>query len=62
MLVHPGVGNYSGTSVNALLYHFQAHQPPLLQGNKADRPGLVHARIGKDTSGPDPNAKKMIMQ
>lgn len=50
LVVHPGVGNYSGTLVNALLYHFQAHQLPLLQGNKADRPGLVH-RIDKDTSG-----------
>lgn len=50
LVVHPGVGNNTGTLVNALLYHFQQHQLPLLQGNKEDRPGLVH-RIDKDTSG-----------
>jgi 23S rRNA pseudouridine1911/1915/1917 synthase len=50
LVVHPGVGNTSGTLVNGLLYHFQKQQLPLLKGNKADRPGLVH-RIDKDTSG-----------
>lgn len=50
LVVHPGTGNTSGTLVNALLYHFQKQQLPLLQGNKEDRPGLVH-RIDKDTSG-----------
>lgn len=50
LVVHPGVGNHSGTLVNALLYHFQQKKLPLLQGNKEDRPGLVH-RIDKDTSG-----------
>ena len=45
MVVHPGHGNYSGTLVNALAYHFQ--NLPL---NSSDRPGLVH-RIDKDTSG-----------
>lgn len=47
MVVHPGSGNYSGTLVNALSYHFQ--QLPNLQGNE-NRPGLVH-RIDKNTSG-----------
>lgn len=48
MVVHPGYGNYSGTLVNALLYHFKnlssAHH-----GNEP-RPGLVH-RLDKDTTG-----------
>ena len=47
MVVHPGFNNYSGTLVNALVYHFQ--QLPQLPGNEG-RPGLVH-RIDKDTSG-----------
>ncbi len=47
MVVHPGSGNYSGTLVNALSYHFQ--QLPNLTGNE-NRPGLVH-RIDKNTSG-----------
>lgn len=50
LVVHPGVGNYTGTLVNALLFHFQQHQLPVMKGNSADRPGLVH-RIDKDTSG-----------
>ena len=45
LVVHPGHGNYSGTLVNALLYHFQN-----LPNNSSNRPGLVH-RIDKDTSG-----------
>jgi 23S rRNA pseudouridine1911/1915/1917 synthase len=47
MVVHPGYNNYTGTLVNALVYHFQ--QLPTLPGNDG-RPGLVH-RIDKDTSG-----------
>lgn len=47
MVVHPAHGNYTGTLVNALVYHFQ--QLPTSQ-NGAGRPGLVH-RIDKDTSG-----------
>jgi 23S rRNA pseudouridine1911/1915/1917 synthase len=50
LVVHPGTGNTTGTLVNALMYHFQNQKLPLLQGNKEDRPGLVH-RIDKDTSG-----------
>ncbi len=45
MVVHPGHGNYSGTMINALVYHFEN-----LPKNSSDRPGLVH-RIDKDTSG-----------
>ncbi|GAA4418413.1 RluA family pseudouridine synthase [Nibrella viscosa] len=47
MVVHPAHGNWSGTVVNALVYHFQ-HLPTSQNG--AARPGLVH-RIDKDTSG-----------
>ncbi|WP_069660510.1 RluA family pseudouridine synthase [Arcticibacter eurypsychrophilus] len=47
MVVHPGFNNYSGTLVNALVFHFK--QLPQLPGNDG-RPGLVH-RIDKDTSG-----------
>lgn len=47
MVVHPGYGNWNGTLVNALVYHFK--QLPELPGNDG-RPGLVH-RIDKDTSG-----------
>ena len=46
MTVHPASGNYTGTLVNALLYHLDA-----LSGiNGAIRPGIVH-RLDKDTSG-----------
>lgn len=45
MVVHPGHGNYSGTLINALTYHFDN-----LPTNSNERPGLVH-RIDKDTSG-----------
>ncbi|MCH7409731.1 RluA family pseudouridine synthase [Belliella sp. DSM 111904] len=47
MVVHPAHGNWTGTLVNALAYHFK--QLPELPGNSG-RPGLVH-RIDKDTSG-----------
>ncbi|NBB18737.1 RluA family pseudouridine synthase [Runella sp. CRIBMP] len=47
MVVHPAYGNWSGTVVNALVYHFQ-HLPTGRNGEA--RPGLVH-RIDKDTSG-----------
>jgi 23S rRNA pseudouridine1911/1915/1917 synthase len=45
MVVHPGHGNYSGTLINALVFHFDN-----LPNNSSNRPGLVH-RIDKDTSG-----------
>ena len=45
MVVHPGHGNYSGTLVNGLIYHFDN-----LPKNSNERPGLIH-RIDKDTSG-----------
>lgn len=46
MVVHPSAGHYSGTLVNALLWHCKD-----LSGiNGVERPGVVH-RIDKDTSG-----------
>jgi 23S rRNA pseudouridine1911/1915/1917 synthase len=44
-VVHPGHGNYTGTLINGLIYHFDQ-----LPKNSNNRPGLVH-RIDKDTSG-----------
>ena len=46
MVVHPANGNYSGTLVNALMYHCNK----LSHVNGDVRPGIVH-RIDKDTSG-----------
>lgn len=45
MVVHPGFGNFSGTLLNAMLYHFQN-----LPKNSDARPGLVH-RLDKNTTG-----------
>lgn len=60
LVVHPGYGNYSGTLVNALVYHFQnlpvsktINIPESTEYGKqqaALRPGLIH-RLDKDTSG-----------
>ena len=47
LVVHPGHGNYHGTLVNALAYHFKDN--PNYDVNDP-RMGLVH-RIDKDTSG-----------
>ncbi len=46
MVVHPAPGHYTGTLVNALLYHAAS----LSSINGVIRPGIVH-RIDKDTSG-----------
>ncbi|MEM9548219.1 MAG: RluA family pseudouridine synthase [Bacteroidota bacterium] len=50
LVVHPGVGNWTGTLVNGLVHYLQSKDLPVMEGNLADRPGLVH-RIDKDTSG-----------
>ncbi|MBR4726377.1 MAG: RluA family pseudouridine synthase [Clostridia bacterium] len=47
MVVHPAPGNYSGTLVNALLWHCAGRLSSI---NGVVRPGIVH-RIDKDTSG-----------
>ena len=46
MVVHPGYGNYTGTLVNALIYHFQQSE----KNDENVKPFLVH-RIDKNTSG-----------
>ncbi|MGZ4034741.1 MAG: RluA family pseudouridine synthase [Bacteroidia bacterium] len=60
MVVHPGYGNYKGTLVNALVYHFQqlpvSNYGATVEATKKSkeqailRPGLVH-RLDKNTSG-----------
>lgn len=47
MVVHPAAGNYTGTLVNALLFHCGSSLSAI---NGVVRPGIVH-RIDKDTSG-----------
>ncbi len=47
MVVHPAPGNYTGTLVNALMYHCKGNLSGI---NGVLRPGIVH-RIDKDTSG-----------
>ena len=44
LVVHPAAGNWNGTLVNGLLYHFNN------LSDKGIRPGIVH-RLDKDTSG-----------
>lgn len=58
LVVHPAYGNYTGTLVNALTYHFQGKQDA--DGNPL-RPLLVH-RIDKNTSGIMIIAKSEIAQ
>ncbi len=47
MVVHPAAGHYSGTLVNAVLYHCKGELSGI---NGIMRPGIVH-RIDKDTTG-----------
>ena len=47
MVVHPAVGNYTGTLVNAVMFHCGERLSSI---NGVIRPGIVH-RIDKDTSG-----------
>ncbi len=52
LVVHPAPGNYTGTLVNALLYHYgslpSSGAGP--EGDERERAGIVH-RLDKDTSG-----------
>lgn len=54
MVVHPAAGNWSGTLVNALLFHWRAQGINAFSADgaspEAARPGIVH-RLDKDTSG-----------
>lgn len=47
MVVHPAPGHYSGTLVNAIMYHCKDNLSTI---NGVMRPGIVH-RIDKDTTG-----------
>ena len=64
MVVHPAKGNWSGTLVNALQFHFREH---LSRENGGFRAGIVH-RLDKDTSGviliakDDPTHRELGMQ
>ena len=49
MVVHPGVGNFSGTLLNGVVYHLQ-QQNPNIDEEKLPRFGMVH-RIDKNTTG-----------
>lgn len=57
MVVHPAVGHWSGTFVNALLFHCRG----TLSENDTLRPGIVH-RLDKDTSGLIIAAKTSLAQ
>lgn len=56
MVTHPAAGNWSGTLVNALLYHWGQKSIHEIKDGKVSeilanrRPGIVH-RLDKDTSG-----------
>lgn len=50
LVVHPGVGNYHGTLVNALAHYLGNSDLPVMEGDPPNRIGLVH-RIDKNTSG-----------
>ncbi len=56
MVTHPACGNWNGTLVNALLFHWGRQSVPQLKEGSASeilerrRPGIVH-RLDKDTSG-----------
>jgi 16S rRNA U516 pseudouridylate synthase RsuA-like enzyme len=52
MVVHAGPGHETGTLVNAVLHYLgiSAGEMPVLPGNDATRPGIVH-RLDRDTSG-----------
>jgi len=54
LVVHPAAGNWSGTLLNGLLFHY-----PAIVG--VPRAGIVH-RLDKDTSGLMAVAKTLIVQ
>jgi 23S rRNA pseudouridine1911/1915/1917 synthase len=50
IVVHPAPGNFTGTLVNALLYHYGSLPSAGPPGTERERAGIVH-RLDKDTSG-----------
>lgn len=61
MVVHPGTGNWTGTFVNALLYHCKQLYEESQRDPGGLRPGIVH-RLDKDTSGVLLAAKTSLAQ
>ena len=65
MVTHPACGNWNGTLVNALLFHWGRQAIKELKEGEASadkilanrRPGIVH-RLDKETSGTDTLSKK----
>lgn len=51
MVVHPGIGNRSQTLVNAIAFHLENDELPVMEGNTVDRPALyiVLIRILQDS-------------
>jgi 23S rRNA pseudouridine1911/1915/1917 synthase len=50
LVMHPAPGNYTGTLVNALLYHYGSLPSSAPPGSERERAGIVH-RLDRDTSG-----------
>lgn len=50
LIVHPARGNWSGTLINALLFHAEKTQGTLSSGSNKWRPGIIH-RLDRDTTG-----------
>jgi 23S rRNA pseudouridine1911/1915/1917 synthase len=50
LIVHPARGHWSGTLINALLYHARATHSTLSTGSDPWRPGIIH-RLDRDTTG-----------
>jgi 23S rRNA pseudouridine1911/1915/1917 synthase len=50
LVVHPAPGNYTGTLVNGLLYHYGSLPSSGPPGSERERAGIVH-RLDRDTSG-----------
>jgi 23S rRNA pseudouridine1911/1915/1917 synthase len=61
MVVHPATGNWTGTFVNALLYHCCSAFTDIERTSSERRPGIVH-RLDKETSGLLVAAKTMQTQ
>ena len=63
LVMHPGPGHPRGTVVGAVLHHLgvPASALPVLPGNAAERPGIVH-RLDRDTSGVIVVAKTRVAQ
>ena len=50
LIVHPARGHWTGTLINALLWHSQKTQGTLSTGSDPWRPGIIH-RLDRDTTG-----------